>query len=209
MIAAPADPADVILSTSTLRLAVVAALQLLSPRQRAVLVLRDVLMWPAADVADALDMTVVAVNSTLQRARARTRAADLHEDDVCEPTEARAVVDRYVAAFENADLAALKRLLTDDAIMEMPPYLNWLRGADDYVRFIARAYSIRGTDWRMLPVGANGQPAVAAYARASDGVYRLHTLQIFTVTPKGVAHVTVFQDPAVFATFDLAPTLAE
>jgi RNA polymerase sigma-70 factor (ECF subfamily) len=187
---------------ASVRLALVAALQLLPPRQRAVLVLRDVLDWPAAEVAETLDMTPAAVNSALQRARARLAEANPDEDAISEPAEARAVVDAYVAAFEAADLAALKRLLTEDAVLEMPPYLNWFTGADDYVRFIARAFAMRGTDWRMLPVAANGQPAVVAYASG-----KLHTLQIFTVTPKGVAHTVVFQDPVIFALFQLPETL--
>jgi RNA polymerase sigma-70 factor (ECF subfamily) len=90
----------------------------------------------------------------------------------------------------------------------MPPYLNWFRGAEDYTRFIARAYAMRGTDWRLLPMGANGQPAAAAYVREPDGGgYALHTLQVFTVTSGGVAHMVVFQDPVVFALFGLAPTI--
>jgi RNA polymerase sigma-70 factor (ECF subfamily) len=119
----------------------------------------------------------------------------------------RATVDRYVAAFESADLAALKRLLTDDVVLEMPPYLNWVAGPENYTRFIARAYAMRGTDWRMVPVGANGQPAVAAYVRSPDKAYTLHTLQVFTATARGIAHTVVYQDPLVFALFDLAPTL--
>ena len=101
----------------------------------------------------------------------------------------------------------MKRLLTDDAVMEMPPYLNWLVGAEDYTRFIARAYALRGTDWRTVPVGANGQPAVAAYVRAADGTYTLHTLQVFTVTERGISHSVGYQDPVVFALFGLPPTL--
>ena len=167
------------------------------------LILRDVLEWPATEVAAMLDLTPAAVNSALQRARARIREVGPREDDICEPLAARAMVDRYVAAFENADLAALKRLLTDDVVMEMPPYLNWFVGAEDYTRFIARAFALRGTDWRCVPVGANGQPAVAAYVRPPGGVYTLHTLQIFTVRPGGVAHTVVYQDPVVFGLFNL------
>jgi RNA polymerase sigma-70 factor (ECF subfamily) len=205
LLAAPAGPAPA--SIGGLRLAIVAALQLLPARQRAVLILRDVLDWPAAEVAEMLDMTTPAVNSALQRARARIREAGPREEEICEPARARAVVDRYVAAFESADLAALRRLLTDDAVLEMPPYLNWLVGAEDYTRFIARAYVMRGTDWRTVPVGANGQPAVAAYVRPPGGSHALHTLQMFTVTPRGISHTVVYQDPVVFALFDLAPTL--
>ena len=203
------DPADVVAARGSLRLAVVAALQLLPARQRAVLILREVLQWPAADVAAALDMTTVAVNSALQRARVRLGAAGLGEDQVDEPTDAeqRAQVDRYVTAFENADLVALQRLLADDAVLEMPPFVNWYRGSELYVRFIARVFTLRGADWRMVPVGANGQPAVAAYVRAPDGRYALHTLQVFTVTTSGISRNTTFQDPEVFATFGLADTI--
>jgi RNA polymerase sigma-70 factor (ECF subfamily) len=209
MLADPNDPAQVAVAGGTLRLAIVAALQLLPPRQRAVLILRDVLEWPAADVADMLDMTVAGVNSALQRARARTRAADLREDEISEPAEARALVDRYMAAFCAADLVALRRLLTEDAVLEMPPFLNWYVGTEDYTRFIARAYAMRGTDWRAVPTGANGQPAFAAYVRGPDGVLGLHTLQVFTATRHGIARTIVFQDPAVFAIFGLAATIPD
>ena len=149
------DPADVVAARGTLRLAFVAAMQLLPARQRAVLILREVLQWPAVDVAAALDMTTAAVNSALQRARARLGEAGVGEDQVDEPLDAdhRALVDRYVVAFENADLATLEKLLTDDAVLEMPPFVNWYRGREHYVRFIARVYTLRGTDWRLVPGG--------------------------------------------------------
>jgi RNA polymerase sigma-70 factor (ECF subfamily) len=191
----------------SLRLAFVAVLQHLPARQRAVLVLRDVLDWPAADVAVALDMTTAAVNSALQRARAHLDAARLTEDGISEPHAARAQVDRYVTAFVAADLPALQRLLTDDVTLEMPPYLTWYRGREAYLRFTARGFAMRGTDWRMLPVAANGQPAVAAYARANKNEYTLHSLQVFDVTATGIAHTVVFQDRRVFAAFRLADRL--
>ncbi len=101
---------------------------------------------------------------------------------------------------------ALERLLTQDAVLEMPPFLTWYVGRAHYVRFIARVYSMRGTDWRMVPVGANGQPALAAYTRA-DGGYVLHTLQVFTVTADGISRNSTFQDPEVFALFGLPARL--
>ncbi|WP_373320473.1 sigma-70 family RNA polymerase sigma factor [Virgisporangium aurantiacum] len=195
-----ADPTDALVS---LRLAFVAALQHLPARQRAVLILREVLSWPAADVATALGMTTAAVNSALQRARAHLDAAGLAEDEIVEPGDARTQVDRYVTAFRNADLAALEKLLTDDVTLEMPPFLTWFRGRDAYLRFTARGFTLRGTDWRMLPTAANGQPAVAAYTATGDG-YALHSLQVFTVTAAGISHTTVFQDHAVFDKFGLA-----
>ena len=203
------DPAVILAGRGTLRLALIATMQLLPPRQRAILILRDVLAWSAAEVADTLETTPAAVNSGLQRARARLGEAALAEDQVDEPADpaARALVDQYVTAFEKADLAALKALLTDDAVLEMPPFLNWYLGRDDYTAFIARVFATRGSDWRMLPTAANGQPAVAAYVRGDDGVYRLHTLQVFTVTESAISRTSVFSDPYLFATFGLAATL--
>jgi RNA polymerase sigma-70 factor, ECF subfamily len=199
------DPADVLLSRGSLRLAFVTALQLLPARQRAVLILREALDWPAAEVAAALNMTTAAVNSALQRARARLGEAGLSEDQIDEPADPghRAQVERYAVAFENTDLAALEKLLTDDAVLEMPPFLNWYAGRELYIRFIARAFTLRGTDWRMVPTRANGQPALAAYTRAQDGGYNLNTLQVFTVTESGISRNTAFQDQDLFASFGL------
>jgi len=198
------DPGDVLALRGSLRLAVVAALQYLPARQRAVLILREVLQWPAADVAACLGMTAAAVNSALQRGRARLGEAGLTEDLIGEPVQpdVRALVDRYVTAFVNADLATLEQLITDDATLEMPPFLNWFHGRRAYLRFIVRGFTLRGTDWRMLPAAANGQPAVAAYAR-SDGGHVLHSLQVFTVTIAGISHTTVFQDRSVLDRFGL------
>ena len=199
------DPAGVVLSRASLRLAFVAALQFLPARQRAVLILREVLGWPAADVAAALDMTTAAVNSALQRARARLGEATLSQDQIAEPADSyqRAQIERYAVAFENADLAGLEKLLADDVVLEMPPFLNWFVGREAYIRFIARAFTLRGTNWRMVPVHANGQPALAAYARAENGGYALHSLQVLTVTESGISRNTSFQDQPVFSYFGL------
>jgi RNA polymerase sigma-70 factor (ECF subfamily) len=204
----PADPADVAVTRGSLRLAFIAAMQLLPARQRAILILRDVLDWSAAEVADALGTTPAAVNSGLQRARTRLGESGLREDDVGEPSggKDRAVIDEYVAAFESADLGTLRRLLVADAVLEMPPVLNWYVGRDAYLRFVARSYAMRGIDWRMLPIAANGQPAVAAYVRGADG-YRAHTLQVFAVEGGVVTHTVVFQDDRLFEAFGLALTL--
>jgi RNA polymerase sigma-70 factor (ECF subfamily) len=202
------DPAAALLSAGRLRLALVAAMQQLPARQRAILILREALELPAAEVAQVLDTSPTAVNSGLQRARARLEQADLNEDQVglARDPAARATIDRYVAAFQDADIAGLKRLLADDAILEMPPFRNWYAGADDCAAFIARVFTVRGTDWRMRPAAANGQPAVAAYVRVPDGRYQLHTLQVFTVTAGRVSHNVVFGDPAVFDRFGLPRT---
>jgi RNA polymerase sigma-70 factor (ECF subfamily) len=203
------NPATALATRGSLRLAFVAAMQYLPPRQRAVLILRDVLDWSAAEVAGALDTTPAAVNSALQRARARLEEVGVEEDQIDEPSDPdrRALIDRYVTAFENADVAALERLLTDDAVLEMPPVPNWFVGREAYGRFIAHLFAMRGSDWRMIPTAANGQPAVAAYLRGQDGAYHVHTLQVFTVTDQGISHNVVFQDPSLFATFGLPPRL--
>jgi RNA polymerase sigma-70 factor (ECF subfamily) len=187
-----------------LRLALVAAMQVLPARQRAVLVLREVLQFSAAEVAAQLDTTVAAVNSALQRARAAV--ADVGDaGEVTEPDdpEVHAVVQRYLRAFEEADVPALVRLLTDDAVMEMPPVPLWYRGSTAYGRFMDRVFETRGTGWRTRPLTANGQPAFAAYAPEPGGGHRLHTLQVLTVTGGRVAGNVVFADPVVFEAFDL------
>jgi RNA polymerase sigma-70 factor (ECF subfamily) len=205
----PDDPATVLVGKGRLRLALVAAMQLLPARQRAALILRDVLDWPAAEIAAVLDTTTAAVNSALQRARARLAEVGVREDEVAEPADPRrrALVDQYVAAFEKADVAGLAKLLTEDAILEMPPYLNWYVGRADYAQFITRVFATRGTDWRMTPVAANGQPAVAAYVRTEDDAYYLNTIQVFSVTDAGISSNVTFPDPGVFALFDLPPVL--
>jgi RNA polymerase sigma-70 factor (ECF subfamily) len=175
----------------------------LPARQRAVLVLREVLQFSAAEVATQLATTVPAVNSALQRARAALGAAGV--TDLAEPGDpaARDVVQRYAQAFETADVAALVRMLTDDAAMEMPPVPLWYRGSRDYGRFLERVFAMRGPRWRAIQLTANGQPAFAAYAAAPSGAFRLHTLQVFTVTGGRVARNVVFADPQALRPFAL------
>jgi RNA polymerase sigma-70 factor (ECF subfamily) len=187
-----------------MRLALVAAMQLLPPRQRAVLVLREVLEFSAAEVATQLGTTVPAVNSALQRARAAL-AGTGGMDEVAEPDDARtrAVIDRYVRAFEAADVPGLVRLLADEAVLEMPPVPLWYRGRRDYGLFMGRVFGMRGPGWAMRPLAANGQPALAAYAPEAGGGHRLHSLQLFTVAGGQVTANVVFADPQVFKAFDL------
>ncbi|MFC7427666.1 sigma-70 family RNA polymerase sigma factor [Nocardia tengchongensis] len=200
------DPSEAAVAQGSLRLALVAAMQQLPARQRAVLVLREVLDWPAAQVAQALDMTPAAVNSALQRARKTLGQNSIREDDVTERAEQRAVVDDYVTAFRNADLTALEKLLSHDVIMEMPPMLNWYLGRASYVGFMARVFEWKGSDWRMEPMWANGQPALAAYARDGDG-YARHTVQVFTVRDGLITNLVVYQVDEIFDLFDMPPRL--
>ena len=205
---APDDPAVLVAERSGLRLAVVAALQLLPAKQRAVLILRDVLDFATAEVAVVLDMSAAAVNSALQRARATFKGPRLDAETLKEPEPAqRAVVDRYMAAFERADVEELTRMLADEVVLEMPPMWNWYLGVAAYARFMARLFDMRGRDWRTVPISANKQPAMVAYNRQSDQ-YQLHTLQVFSVEEGVIVRTTVYQDPEVFAIFDLPEILS-
>jgi RNA polymerase sigma-70 factor (ECF subfamily) len=202
------DPAGTVIDRSSLRLAFTAALQHLSAAQRAALVLRDVLGFSAAETAGILSTSVTAVNSSLQRARARCRqAGGLGLPAEPAAAEQRAWVERYMAAFERADVEGLKRLLTEDVIMEMPPMANWFAGRANYGLFMDWVFRAAGTDWQLVPVAANGQPGFAAYQRAGDS-YRLHTVQVFTVAASGIGRTSVFADPEVFAAFGLATEVA-
>ncbi|MFG2823133.1 sigma-70 family RNA polymerase sigma factor [Kitasatospora sp. NPDC048365] len=191
-----------------LRLAWVAAVQLLPARQRAVLVLREVLAFSAAEVAEQLGTSVPAVNSALQRARATVGRADVEVRE-SDGAEARAVVERYLRAFEAADVPALVRLLAEDAVLEMPPVPLWFRGREAYGAFMERVFRMRGTGWAARALTANGQPALAAYApdAAEGGGLRLHSLQLFTVAGGRVARTVVFADPGRLGAFDLPPVL--
>jgi RNA polymerase sigma-70 factor (ECF subfamily) len=204
-----ADPLARAAERDGVRLALIAAMQLLPPRQRAVLVLRDVLQFSAAEVAGQLETSTAAVNSALQRARAAIAEAAPQPDALRRPDEraVRDVIERYIRAFESADVDTLVTLLTEDAVLEMPPVPLWYAGRIDYGRFIARVFALRGRGWRMIPAAANGQPAVAAYCPDPAGPLLLHTLQVLTVTGRGIAHNVVFQDPAVFEAFRLPMSL--
>ena len=171
-----------------LRLALIASLQYLPPRQRAVLLLREVLGFPAAEVAAMLGTSAVAVKSALQRARARLEEAAPAPDDLIEPEDPRAreLLGQYIAGFEHADIGALEKALRADAAIEMTGTRTWFSGRVTCLRYLAHVIGSPG-DWRMTATLANGQPAVAAYYR--DSAYGLAVL---TVTPAGIARITVF-----------------
>ncbi len=205
----PGDPANIVASRGSIRLAFIAALQYLPARQRAVLILRDVLAWRAAEVAELLGTTTTAVNSLLQRARAQLNQASPVEHEITEPGNAdqRALLDQYVAALEKADMVTLMRLLREDAELEMPPHLTWFAGRDAVARFlISRARGSPGP-WRMALTEGNGQPAVAMYHPDHDGVYHAHGVQVLTIaaTAQGaaIARVVSFLDPTLVAAFGL------
>jgi RNA polymerase sigma-70 factor, ECF subfamily len=199
------DPAEIAVARDTVRLAFVTALQHLPARQRAVLILCEVLRWPAAETAELLDTSVAAVNSALQRARAHLAEVAPSDDDVVEPEdrELMALVERYCAAFENGDMAALTALLQADVKLEMPPFAVWFTGRDAVTRFLAmRAFAEPGAVL-MIATSANGQPAVADYRRDADGAMRAHAIHVLTPGEDGIAAITVFLDPDLFPVFGM------
>ncbi|MBB5915980.1 RNA polymerase sigma-70 factor (ECF subfamily) [Nocardia transvalensis] len=191
------DPAAVAVTRDSLRLALIAMLQQLSGRQRAVLILRDVLDFPAAEVADLLGTSTAAVKSTLQRARARLDGLADIAARRNEPTDprGRALLDEYIAAFESADAARLERILHRDAVIEMPPSRTWFSGKRTCVAYLAnQVLGVPGT-WRMLPTTVNGQPAAAAYLRDDRGDYVAFGIGVLTTESGEITRITVFGDP--------------
>ncbi len=193
-----ADPATLVVARESLRLALIASLQYLPGTQRAVLLLRDVLAFPAAEVAVLLGTTTAAVKSTLQRARARLREVSPSPEDVAAPTEpaARTLLDQYIAAFQNSDAASLERLLSRDAVLEATPFRSWYAGRASCVPFLRRWVLGEPGDWRMLPTTANGQPAAVGYTRG-----RPYGVVVLTVTGGRISRVVSFQDPGLVARF--------
>jgi len=199
------DPASAVAARAGIRLALVAAQQYLPARQRAMLILRDVLGWPAAEVAGLLGTTTTAVNSGLRRARAQLARALPAEEDTAEPNDPgqRAALDRFAAAFENADAEALAELLRKDAVLEMPPLLGWFAGRDAIRAFFAAQVLTEPGMFRLVPTAANGQPAFAAYQRDAGGVFRAHAVLVLALSPTGIARVDIFLEPGLFGRFGL------
>jgi RNA polymerase sigma-70 factor, ECF subfamily len=200
-----ADPAAVVAARDSIRLAFVAALQHLPARQRAVLILRDVLAWRAAEVADLLGITPTAVNSALQRARLRLeRVAPGPERLGTVPTaRQQELADRYVTAFVDADMATLTRLLADEVVLEMPPYPQWFQGRETVARFLTKRPLARTGRWRVIPVTANGQPAIGAYRIEDDGRHHARMIQVFHATEQGLTWIPAFHDQKLFPLFGL------
>jgi RNA polymerase sigma-70 factor (ECF subfamily) len=204
-----ADPAAVTMSRAGIRLAFVAALQHLSARQRAILILRDVLEWPATEVAELLGTTTTAVNSSLRRARARLAESLPAEDELSESAEPgrRALLDQFATAIENADSLAMAGLLRADVALEMPPILTWFTGRAAVTRFVAAHFFTEPGGLRLVPVTANGEPAFAIYRREPNGAHQAHAILVPTVTPTGIARIVAFQDLGLFKLFGLPPEL--
>jgi RNA polymerase sigma-70 factor (ECF subfamily) len=205
------DPADQAAARDTIRLAFVAALQHLPARQRAVLILRDVLAWRASEVAEALGMSTAAVNSALQRAHAQLDKAQLSADTVTAPVadDHKELLGQYVDAFWEKDIDRIVALLKQDAIWEMPPYFGWYQGADNIGRLIDHQCPGERHGMRMLPTSANGQPAYGLYLRQPSGDFRPFHLQVLTITDGAVSHVGAFFDLALFEKFGLPPVVRD
>jgi RNA polymerase sigma-70 factor, ECF subfamily len=206
-----ADPAEVAVSRETIRLAFVAALQHLPPRQRAVLTLCEVLRWKASEVAELLDTSVASVNSALQRARATLEATNVTAAEAAVSVDEvdSALLARYVDAFERYDMDALTALIHEDATQSMPPYDLWLSGRDDILRWwIGPGAECRGS--RVIPtVAANGAPAFGQYKPSSTGDgYDPWALQVLEISDGRIVELTFFLDTeTVFPLFGLPARL--
>ncbi|GEL19943.1 sigma-70 family RNA polymerase sigma factor [Pseudonocardia asaccharolytica] len=206
---ATGDPAEMAVARESVRLAFVAALQHLPPRQRAVLILRDVLCWSASESAELLGASVASVNSALQRARATLASRDLTAGRPADPLdeEHRALLARYVAAFERFDVESLVALLHEDAVQTMPPYELWLRGrADIGAWMLGPGSGCRGS--RLLPVAANGAMGFAAYRPSGPGGrHQPFSIQLPEVADGRITGITHFLGSELFELFGLPPHL--
>ncbi len=199
------DPAEVAADRETLRLAFVAALQHLPPKQRAVLILREVLRWQATEVAELLDTSVASVNSALQRARATLETLDLDAADGSAAVDDAAQQDllrRYVAAFEAYDMTELVKLLQRDAAFSMPPFPLWITGPDDIVRFM-QTTGAKCEGSRVLPTAANGGPAFGIYNPAEDGGFDPWAIVVMETSGGQVSALHHYIFPELFPQFGL------
>jgi RNA polymerase sigma-70 factor, ECF subfamily len=200
------DPAAGAAFRGGIRLAFVAALQYLPARRRAVLILRDVLAWPAAEVAALLDMSTAAVNRALQQARNQlAQTAPAKDDSTGRPGDPdhRELADRYVAAFNDADVDTLAALAHEDIVLEMPPTLTWFRGRAAFADY-SRTRVFAAHRWQLVPANANGQTGFIAYKLGRDGCYHAHHAQVLTFSPDGISALVAFQDPSLFPLYGVA-----
>jgi RNA polymerase sigma-70 factor (ECF subfamily) len=209
VVATEGDPAELAVARESIKLAFVAALQHLPPKQRAVLILREVLRWQATEVADLLDTSVASVNSALQRARSTLAATNVTDADPMQPMdeEQQALLARYVEAFEHYDLDSLVSLLHEEATWSMPPYMLWLQSHDEIQRWMLGPGSgCRGS--RLVPTVANGLPAFGQYRPSPDGGWEPWALQVLEISDGRISGANFFLDTAsLFPLFGLPPRL--
>ena len=209
VVEAGSDPAEIAVARESVRLAFVTALQLLPPRQRAVLILREVLRWKADEVAELLETTVASVNSALQRARSTIASSDPNQNQPTEPMDdaRQALLARYVDAFERYDMDSLTALLHEDATWNMPPYDLWLQTHDD-IRAWCLGTGIGCLGSRLVPTLANGSPAYGQYKPAPDGGLEPWSVQVLELSGDRISGITFFLDTArFFPMFGLPPSL--
>jgi RNA polymerase sigma-70 factor (ECF subfamily) len=199
------DPADVVTSREMTRLAFVAALQNLPARQRAALLLRDAVGLSAAEVAALLDLSTTAVNSALQRARAHIQDQPPLEEAVVDEID-QTLLERYMTAYENADLPALAAILRRDVELEMPPIPTWFTGRAAVLEFFATR-PLRSPGRRVLATRANGCPALASYGLEPDGTYAAHSIQVLETMDGSITHIYSFLDVSLFPVFGLPLSL--
>jgi RNA polymerase sigma-70 factor (ECF subfamily) len=209
LVASGPDPEQSAMAKESVRLAFVAALQHLPAKQRAALILCEVMSWKAAEVAELLEMTVASVNSALQRARATLKTGDLNEGQasIVDDTK-RAMLKRYVEAFEAYDVNLLTKVIREDAKQSMPPFDLWLQGREDMFRWwFGAGIGCKGS--RVIAAGtANGSPAFGQYKPSANGGYEPWALQVVELTPSGIGEITFFLDTAkLFPLFGLPPRL--
>ncbi len=203
------DPAAAVVTRESVRLALIASLQHLPARQRAILILREVLAFSTAETAQILGTTPAAVKSGLQRARARLDELEPESEALLEPTDqrARALLEGYIAAFERSDASLLEDVLRADATLEATPFRDWQAGRVNCIRMLETYVLGAPGDWRMIATSANGQSAVVAYRRAADGAFHAADVVVLAPTATGVSRVTAFHDPALVVLFGFPDVL--
>ncbi|RYZ08137.1 MAG: sigma-70 family RNA polymerase sigma factor [Myxococcales bacterium] len=209
---AEAGPDAAVVARESLRLALIASLQFLPARQRAIFILREVLEFSADETAEILAASSVAVKSGLQRARARLEELAPAREELLEPTDPRAreLLEGYIAAFERSDPALLVQVLRADATLEATPFREWQTGRARCIRLLEAQVLGNPGDWRMLATTANGQPAAAVYQREMDGILRARGIVALAVTPSGVSRVVAFHhEPALVRAFGFGLALGE
>ncbi|AEF39836.1 sigma-70 family RNA polymerase sigma factor [Hoyosella subflava] len=204
------DPATVATGKSSVRLALIAALQHLPPKQRAALLMKEVLQWQSSEIADALGSTTASVNSSLQRARAQLDKLSPREEDFAEPAESdkRQLLDRYARALEQKDIATIVQLFTADAVWEMPPFTGWYQGPADIGALIDTQCPAGPGELATVPLRGNGQPAFGVYILTPEGTWEAFQLQVLDISGGGIRHAATFFDLALFGAFGLSQTLS-